>query len=334
MRIETVLLGIGIASIVAGSAFVEQKPAAQSTADKLFAKAKEDDFTGSTACAECHESKVDNFAHSAHYAFSQIEDLPLNKRGCEGCHGPGKIHTQEKDPEVIAFKKMSPKESSAACLRCHSSTMKSADYHRTEHGRGNVACVSCHQIHPDTPNEFNEKTLPALELRKAFFAAQKSSPKLLKADESLLCASCHRGEAAEFRQNSRHPVPEGKLVCSDCHNPHPTRKTTGRREFLRDKCVTCHTEYAGPFAYEHDPVAGNIGEGCLECHKAHGSHNPDLLKGFSRGLCAQCHTDKSTVHYPGRTCWTSGCHVAVHGSNRSALFFEHGEVDSKARKSK
>lgn len=334
MRIETALLTLGIASIVVGTAFVEQKPRPQSFADKLFAKASEDDYTGSTACAECHESKVEAFSKSAHYAFVQKEDLPLDKRGCEGCHGPGKIHTKEEGSEVIAFPKMSPEESSAACLRCHASTMKLSEWHRTEHGKGKVSCVGCHQIHPDTPNAFNEKTLPTLSLTKEHFSAQKPSPKLLKADENLLCASCHRGQAAEFRQSSHHPLPEGKLICSDCHDPHPTKKTTGRREFLKEKCVTCHTEYAGPFVYEHDPVAGNIGDGCTECHRPHGSHNPDLLKGFSRGLCAQCHTDKTTSHYPGRTCWTSGCHVALHGSNRSPFFFEHADSADQARKTK
>jgi predicted CXXCH cytochrome family protein len=72
--------------------------------------------------------------------------------------------------------------------------------------------------------------------------------------------------------------------------------------------------------YEHDPVAGWMGDGCNDCHRSHGSANPRLLKSFSRGLCAQCHTDKSAAHYPGRTCWRAGCHVSLHGSNTDRLF--------------
>lgn len=45
--------------------------------------------------------------------------LPLDKQGCEGCHGPGNIHQADENAEVIVFRKMSPEESTAACMRCH-----------------------------------------------------------------------------------------------------------------------------------------------------------------------------------------------------------------------
>ena len=116
MRIETVLLTFGIASIVVGSAFIQQKPDDQRSLPlRLFQNAKEDDFTGSSACAECHATKYENFISSAHYAYMQVEGLPFNKKGCEGCHGPGKMHDPEKDTDVvIAFKKISAKEVSDA----------------------------------------------------------------------------------------------------------------------------------------------------------------------------------------------------------------------------
>jgi predicted CXXCH cytochrome family protein len=324
MRIETILLGFGVLSIFAGGAFVQEPPRQkQSLPLQLFSQAKEEDFTGSLACAECHETKVDNFVNSAHYAYMQKEGLPVDQRGCEGCHGPGKFHDPESDNDrVIAYLKISPKEVSDGCLRCHGTTMKLGQWHRTEHGRSDVSCVSCHQIHTDSYDKFDDKPNQPLAIRNRIFPAAKSSSKLLKADEATLCASCHRAEVAEFRQQSRHPVPEGRLNCSDCHDLHPTKKTLNRRELLKDKCVTCHTEYQGPFVFEHDPVAGNTGEGCAECHKAHGSHNPNLLKGFSRGLCGQCHTDKLTFHFPGRTCWQAGCHVSHHGSNTDPRFLQ------------
>jgi cytochrome c553 len=76
MRIETVLLGLGIASIVVGSTFAGQEAKAQESLPlRLFAQAKEDDFTGSSACAECHDEKVAAFAQSAHNPYSQREDL-------------------------------------------------------------------------------------------------------------------------------------------------------------------------------------------------------------------------------------------------------------------
>ena len=112
------------------------------------------------------------------------------------------------------------------------------------------------------------------------------------------------------------------MLCSDCHNAHPTKNDKLRQTATKDACVSCHSEFAGPFVHEHDPVAGFTGKGCAECHKPHGSHNPKMLNSFSRGLCAQCHTDKLSTHYPGRTCWTAGCHVASHGSNTDGRFLQ------------
>jgi predicted CXXCH cytochrome family protein len=101
---------------------------------------------------------------------------------------------------------------------------------------------------------------------------------------------------------------------------HPSASAPKAINLGKDNCVSCHADVAGPFVYEHDPVEGGIGKGCLECHDPHGSHNPKLLNSFSRGLCAQCHTDKLANHFPGHSCWDSGCHVALHGSNTDPHF--------------
>ena len=45
---------------------------------------------------------------------------------------------------------------------------------------------------------------------------------------------------------------------------------------------------------------------------------------FADGLCVQCHVDiqQDPAHIArGGDCWRSGCHVAIHGSNHSSLFF-------------
>jgi DmsE family decaheme c-type cytochrome len=178
-----------------------------------------------------------------------------------------------------------------------------------------LSCINCHQIHPK-PYDPNPGGKDRGLAKRQVFAATKDSNPLLRADESTLCAECHKPEIADFRKNSHHPIPEGRMNCSDCHSIHPTTADRLKVKTLKDKCVTCHADIAGPFAFEHDPVAGWIGGGCNECHNPHGSQNPQLLKSFSRGMCAQCHTAQGGAnHHPGQTCWTSGCHVAVHGSN-------------------
>jgi predicted CXXCH cytochrome family protein len=135
-----------------------------------------------------------------------------------------------------------------------------------------------------------------------------------------LCGSCHRREISEARQFSHHPILEGRVSCTDCHDAH--RAEQGRmltRPTIDETCLKCHEQVRGPFVFEHDPVhKGGLGRSCLECHRAHGSPNRNLQVLFSRGLCIQCHTDiaQEPLHRGrGGDCWRSGCHVAVHGSN-------------------
>lgn len=321
MKIQALILTLGVAMFLYGSANTDQQGGAADQAKKLFARAKPDDFMGEEGCVDCHGEKVKNFKSSPHAALVADPHLPVDRRGCEGCHGPGFIHQADENAEVISFAKMSPKESAAACLRCHESTLSDSHWKKSDHARAGLSCVSCHQIHPDsTP----DKELGSVEkgqlgdTKKGVFIARSQTKEMLKAEESKLCGSCHGAQVAEFRLLTHHPIPEGRMACSDCHNPHPTKKEKLSKSFEKDKCVKCHAEVAGPFAFEHDPVAGHTGAGCEECHKSHGSKNPKMLNSFSRGLCAQCHTEKLARHFPGRTCWSSGCHVAPHGSNTSS----------------
>lgn len=320
MKIQSVILAIGVGMLLFGFVTPDQKKGV-SVAAKLFSRANADDYMSSdNACGECHSGIKKNFASSPHSASVSSSELPLDKKGCQGCHGPGNIHQAEQNAEVISFAKLSPKESAAACLRCHEQTMAESHWKRSEHARADLSCVSCHKIHTDSPDTLAHAANP--DARSAAFVAKVDPKAMLKADEATLCGSCHPMAVGEFRSAHRHPVPEGRVVCSDCHNAHPAKGEKVANDEFKGKCVSCHTEKAGPFVFEHDPVSGVTGEGCQECHRPHGTNNPKLLNSVTRGLCAQCHTDKLTGHFPGRTCWDSGCHVANHGSNTDKRFLK------------
>jgi DmsE family decaheme c-type cytochrome len=194
--------------------------------------------------------------------------------------------------------------------------MGDSQWQKTEHAKIGVSCLSCHQIHSGTEAGSRRQvvTSPA-------YVAVKPGHCLLRGSETETCARCHKQQVNEFKQNYHHPIQEGRMVCSDCHSPHPTKSDAKKADIHKQMRVTCHADVVGPFVYEHDPVTGWSGDGCVECHKPHGSHNPGLLKSFSHGLCSQCHTDKAAAHYAGQTCFTSGCHSLPHGSNSSPYFF-------------
>ena len=137
------------------------------------------------------------------------------------------------------------------------------------------------------------------------------------------CFQCHAEKQMEFRLPYHHPVKEGKMNCTSCHNPHgqdvrPWSATT--MQGVNEACFNCHKEHRGPFVFEHEAVR----EGCTTCHQVHGSLHPKMLVARDNNLCLRCHTQinfptigksSHSGRLPSGTCFSAGCHTAVHGSN-------------------
>jgi predicted CXXCH cytochrome family protein len=148
--------------------------------------------------------------------------------------------------------------------------------------------------------------------------------------EPEVCLRCHLEVQAEFHLPQRHPVMEGKVHCVDCHDPHgrDMRKPVGGLAMARlnESCAGCHREQARPFVFEHEAMR----EGCVSCHQPHGSVNARLLVERDANLCLKCHAQVQrtggqvligkldhAAYLKTGTCWSAGCHTAVHGSNVS-----------------
>ena len=164
-----------------------------------------------------------------------------------------------------------------------------------------------------------------------------------KAGITETCQTCHQQQRAEFRKKSHMPVPEGKMTCEDCHNPHgSSAKRLLKADSINELCYTCHAEKRGPFLWEHAPVREN----CMNCHAAHGSNADKLLIQSRPLLCSGCHSTTGTMGHAlwgnntlgntgsavsptnlngaalgnapnkrmtGRSC--QNCHSTIHGSN-------------------
>jgi len=200
---------------------------------------------------------------------------------------------------IISFRKDDPsrrvEDNNAICLACHERgdrTYWDGSIHET---RG-IACTDCH-------------TVMRLVSLKAGLKTQW---------EPETCFQCHKDRRAQIFRSSHMPVREGKIVCSNCHNPHGSATEALLREnSINDNCYRCHAEKRGPFLFEHAPVREN----CLSCHDPHGTTNEYLLKVSRPRLCAECHgfghgsltKGPLAVESFGRSC--QNCHTAVHGSN-------------------
>jgi len=267
-------------------------------------------------CTRCHdeseEKPVLSILKSRHAVMADGR-TPFADQACMTCHGPSRAHlapptTQGKrNPPDVVFGKdsMTPvPDRNAACLGCHESGMR-MHWKGSRHETENLACASCHTLHT------------------------QHDPILSKATQSDVCVTCHKGRRAEMLRPSSHPLREGLMGCSDCHNPHgsngPKLLTKGT---INETCYTCHAEKRGPFLWEHAPVR----EDCTICHRPHGSVHASLLKSRVPYLCQQCHmaaqhpsTAYSGTGLPGATLPSGAqqllgkgclnCHSEVHGSN-------------------
>ena len=201
---------------------------------------------------------------------------------------------------IISFRANDPgrrvEDNNAVCLGCHERGGRNYWSGSTHESRG-VACTECHTVMQAVSRKANLKTV----------------------NEMDTCFGCHKDRRAQLFRTSHMPLREGKLVCSNCHNPHGSATEAMLIESsINANCYKCHAEKRGPFLFEHAPVREN----CLNCHDAHGTTNEHLLKLSRPRLCAECHTidhgnaiagGPNVVQAFGRSC--QNCHSKVHGTN-------------------
>lgn len=290
------------------------------------------DFVGSETCKACHEQQFDNFSRTAHARLADAAYWKNRVHGCEACHGPGREHVEAGGDltKIRTFRNEPPKQVAETCLVCHSGKEEHNNYRRGEHWRNDVSCIDCHSPHspPAAPPRADSLTFIAQGSRPG---PDASTNRMLRLREPYLCLQCHNEMKAQFTLPFHHKVLEGAIRCSDCHNPHGGFESKQTRLAIGADapCIKCHADKQGPFVYEHAPLKV---EGCAICHDPHGSSNPRLLKRTEvRQLCLECHSNAHTIGAPNtpsfhnqatarfRNCTT--CHVRIHGSNVSNVFF-------------
>ncbi len=267
---------------------------------------------GADTCLRCHDEGtyypvVDMFK-TPHGVLSDPA-TPFANAQCEACHAPGgdhgrRIRAGETRPPLPAFGRNSiwtVAEESAICASCHQDVART-HWDGSAHERYDVGCASCHTIHA-TRDPVTQRHL-----------------------QSETCFSCHTRERAQSLHASAHPIRQGEMTCSDCHQPHGSlSQAMLNRPTLNETCYDCHAEKRGPLLWEHAPVT----EDCSTCHEPHGSNHQAMLRQRAPLLCQGCH---SRADHPGLAQTGTGlpgaspsrmllsnscgnCHSQVHGSN-------------------
>ena len=263
-------------------------------------------YIGFEACKACHKDRYESYLKSSH-AKKAIPGNPANKNACETCHGPGAAHMQKgggKNTGMFAFSKNADSnERSSRCLSCHQDSRAVSFWNMSRHKVNGISCDNCHTVHSGTKMN-------------------------LKMQEPMLCNTCHKDIRAQQNKQSHHPLKEGLMKCTQCHDQHGGfGPKMIKADSVNELCYKCHAEKRGPFMREHPPVEEN----CLTCHTPHGSNHSKLLTSRPPLLCQSCH---DATQHPGtiytkfetfRGSAASGknrmfaracldCHTNVHGS--------------------
>lgn len=266
---------------------------------------------GADTCVGCHDAENE---YPIFPLFKTKHAVKADPRGpfadankqCESCHGPGNSHAKAKKKDkragnIVNFgmNTWTPvKEQNQMCLGCHQ-THQRIGWKGSSHEFAEVACASCHKVHV------------------------AKDPVLSRHGQPKVCFECHAKEQAKFQQASHHPVREGQMGCTECHDVHGENGTGALvKASAREKCTSCHAEKRGPFLWEHAPAA----EDCNLCHTPHGSNQAALLKKRPPQLCQECHSPAGhpSGRYDGGVLAGSAflgvkgcvnCHSQVHGSN-------------------
>ena len=270
--------------------------------------AAQDNPRASKVCLDCHEGQDATLASTAHWSASDVHDGPEARIACTDCHSGDHRHW-EGEPETYPMtnpSKVSAIAEARLCSACHQNTHQQNMTEKNVHTTNDVSCSACHSVH------------------------QSKQASLLKKAEVSLCLGCHTSVQGQFAKPYRHPVNDGVVKCSECHQ---TLNETRRELSLNgtNVCVKCHAEFGGPFPHEHQATVDYSTEegGCISCHEPHGSYLPRMLKQPYEAphfqLCTQCHSvpghNSNPMHgttWAGKPC--SDCHTDIHGSYSNRLF--------------
>jgi DmsE family decaheme c-type cytochrome len=264
---------------------------------------------GDALCTRCH-AEGEDFPVLAIGKTKHGTMADGRTPSCASCHGASDRHVnrppdaKERPKPDRMFSKNSTTpivERNEACLTCHKGG-KRIHWDGSMHASRDVACTSCHQLHTQHDKVRDKST------------------------QAEVCLACHKEQRAQINRPSRHPIREGKVACSDCHNAHGSAGPSMMvRDSVNTTCYACHMEKRGPFVRNHQPVQEN----CAICHNPHGTTAPNLLKVRSPFLCQQCHepsghrgsipstaggaTGLQNAVVLARGCLN--CHTNIHGTN-------------------
>jgi hypothetical protein len=108
-----------------------------------------------------------------------------------------------------AAKGCRPRRRTGICLTCHEANRHLAFWDSGKHRKNDVSCTNCHSTHGDRDS--------LLKITNPQIAPLVNTTRV---PQQEVCFTCHRDIRALVMRPSHHPIVEGKIKCTSCHNPH------------------------------------------------------------------------------------------------------------------
>ncbi|BBO16230.1 heme protein [Candidatus Brocadia pituitae] len=255
-------------------------------------------------CAECHSTNLkknyDAVSDRYNTTWSEIDV------SCEACHGPGSLHVEWAEADAngedtqgyadmgISIRLKGEEDEEVTWVFDKKlATYKPGNPQRKQ--KQVEMCARCH-TRRGVISEGYVHGKPLLDTHY---------PQVL--EENLYYPDGQiRDEVYEYGSFLQSKMYRSGIVCTDCHDPHTTR----RRKEGNELCYSCHqTEKYGSRKHHFHKI-DSPGSQCIECHMTARTYmvvdprrdhsfrvpRPDLSKklGVPNG-CNNCHADKSTA---------------------------------------
>lgn len=277
---------------------------------------------------------------------------PLNVDSCDACHKPvnEKLHTFEPrrpKAELCTFchQTMKPEETvvhkpltQGDCVGCHNP--HGGENRSFLHGK-TIAdlCSRCHE-NVATPGMTGHEPVTKGSCNLCHEPHSSRFPKLVKAQGSDLCYTCHDKLKAQVASAKFvHKALVEKQTCEQCHEVHASPQAKLLKRPTLELCESCHEKQKTLVASA--PVkhsATTTGQACLTCHTPHGGDVAKLMNKPEINACMSCHDKQIVVskdrivpimtaltdphqfkHGPIQKGECSGCHAPHGGENPRLL---------------
>ncbi|TCK06244.1 cytochrome c3 family protein [Phorcysia thermohydrogeniphila] len=279
----------------------------------------------SQLCIVCHTDRLNSEEHKdyrnhpIHKDFPEEAEIALfeEKKAitksveCMTCH---KVHKEENKHLLVA-------KEEKLCSSCH---VEEGKVSSTKHNIAGNSCKSCH-----TPHKAKGPKLWSREIPED--AYDYASIIEVKGKSDILCLSCHyTGNKIEgkevvtvgtlthptgksLKEKVNLPLPNKKLACVTCHDPHHAYDDGKESKFLRKErlslCYTCHksqTKVKEGAHGEIDKKRWKKGD-CFACHNVHNAKDGYLsrvvygeispMEPAVDGFCLACHDPEGMAEH-------------------------------------